>query len=62
VQVSTNVEDLDRVRPAEVLAAVARHASVARAELIAPAPRIAWAGWPADVRLDSPPPLEALIA
>jgi glutamate formiminotransferase len=61
VQVSTNVEDLDRVRPADVLAAVARHAPVERAELIAPAPRTAWEGWPADVRLDSPPPLEALL-
>jgi glutamate formiminotransferase len=61
VQVSTNVEDLERVKPAEVLAAIARHAPVARAELIAPAPRIAWEGWPVDVRLDSPPPLEALL-
>jgi glutamate formiminotransferase len=61
VQVSTNVEDLDRVRPAEVLERVARHADVARAELIAPAPRAAWDGWPSDVRLDSPPPIEALL-
>jgi glutamate formiminotransferase len=61
VQVSTNVEDLERVRPAQVLALVARHVEVARAELIAPAPRAAWEGWPADVRLDSPPPLEALL-
>jgi glutamate formiminotransferase len=61
VQVSTNVEDLDRVRPADVVAAVARHAPVARGELIAPAPRAAWEGWPEDVRLDSPPPLEALL-
>ena len=61
VQVSTNVEDLGRVRPADVLERVARHATVARAELIAPAPRAAWEGWPDDVRLDSPPPLEALL-
>jgi glutamate formiminotransferase len=61
VQVSTNVEDPERVRPAEVLAAVARHAEVVRGELIAPAPRAAWDGWPDDVRLDSPPPLEALL-
>jgi glutamate formiminotransferase / 5-formyltetrahydrofolate cyclo-ligase len=61
VQVSTNIEDLGRVRPADVLAAVARHAEVARAELIAPAPRAAWEDWPPDVRLDSPPPLEALL-
>jgi glutamate formiminotransferase len=61
VQISTNVEDLDRTTPAQVLARVARHAEVARGELIAPAPRAAWAGWPEDVRLDSPPPLEALL-
>jgi glutamate formiminotransferase len=61
VQVSTNIEDLDRIRPAQVLEVVARHAEVARAELIAPAPRAAWDGWPAGVRLDSPPPLEALL-
>jgi glutamate formiminotransferase / 5-formyltetrahydrofolate cyclo-ligase len=61
VQVSTNIEDLGRVRPAQVLAAVLRHAPVARAELIAPAPRAAWEGWPPGVRLDSPPPLEALL-
>ena len=61
IQVSTNVEDLERVRPADVLAAVARHAPVQRAELIAPALRVAWEGWPEDVRLDSPPPLEQLL-
>jgi glutamate formiminotransferase len=61
-QVSTNVEDLDRVRLAEVLAAVAARVPVAGAELVAPVPRAALDGWPADVALDAPPPLETLLA
>jgi hypothetical protein len=61
-QVSTNVEDLDRVRLAEVLAAVAARVPVAGAELVAPVPRAALEGWPADVALDAPPPLETLLA
>jgi glutamate formiminotransferase len=60
VQVSTNVEQLDRVSCADVLAAVACHARVARAELVAPVPRAALEGWPGDVALDAPPPLEDL--
>lgn len=60
VQVSTNVEDLERVPLAAVLAAV--RLPVARAELVAPVPRAALAGWPADVPLDAPPPLEELLA
>jgi glutamate formiminotransferase/glutamate formiminotransferase/formiminotetrahydrofolate cyclodeaminase len=61
-QVSTNVEDLERVRLAEVLAAIALRAPVAGAELVAPVPRAALEGWPADVALDAPAPLEALLA
>jgi glutamate formiminotransferase len=61
VQVSTNIEDLGRTTPADVVAAVARHARVTRAELIAPAPRAAYAGFGDGVVLDAPPPLEALI-
>jgi glutamate formiminotransferase len=61
-QVSTNVEDLERVRLAEVLAAIARRAPVAGAELVAPVPRAALEGWPEDVALDAPAPLEALLA
>jgi glutamate formiminotransferase len=61
-QVSTNVEDLDRVRLADVLAAVTALAPVARAELVAPVPGSALDGWPPDVALDAPPPLEALLA
>jgi glutamate formiminotransferase len=62
VQVSTNIEDLDRVTPADVLRAVAAHAEPARGELVAPVPRAALAGWPADVPLDAPPALEDLLA
>jgi glutamate formiminotransferase / 5-formyltetrahydrofolate cyclo-ligase len=62
VQVSTNVEDLHRVPLAAVLAAVQRHVPVARAELVAPVPRAALAGWPPDVPLDAPPPLEELLS
>jgi glutamate formiminotransferase len=61
VQVSTNVEDLERARPADVVTAVARHARVVRAELVAPAPRTAYEGLPEDLPLDAPPPLEDLI-
>jgi glutamate formiminotransferase len=61
VQVSTNVEDLERVRPADVVAAVARHAGVARAELVAPAPRAAYEGMPDGLPFDAPPALEELL-
>ena len=55
VQVSTNVEDLDRVTPADVVAAVARLAAVSGAELVAPAPRSAFADFPAGVPLRGAP-------
>jgi glutamate formiminotransferase len=61
VQISTNVEDLAATTPADVVAAVARHAPVTRAELIAPAPRAAYAGLGDGVALDAPPPLEDLL-
>ncbi len=48
-QVSTNIEDYRRAGPAEVLAAVARHAPVAGAELVGLAPRAAFAGFPEQV-------------
>jgi glutamate formiminotransferase len=47
-QVSTNIEDLARATPADVLAAVARHASVAAAELVGLAPRSAFEAFPLD--------------
>jgi glutamate formiminotransferase len=51
VQVSTNVEDHRSTTLADVVAAVARHAPVAGAELVGLAPRAALAGFPADVPL-----------
>lgn len=58
VQVSTNIEDLDRTSPADVVAAIRRHAAVLRAELIAPAPRSAFESFPADVPLRGAPLLD----
>jgi hypothetical protein len=51
VQVSTNVEDFMAASPADVVAAVRRHATVAAAELVALAPRAALEDFPADVPL-----------
>ena len=55
VQVSTNVEELDRTTPADVVRAVRRHATVTGAELVAPAPRSAFESFPADVPLRGAP-------
>ncbi len=48
-QVSTNVEDHRRVPLAEVVAAIARHATPSRAELVGLAPRAAFDGFPDDL-------------
>jgi glutamate formiminotransferase / 5-formyltetrahydrofolate cyclo-ligase len=58
VQVSTNIEELDRTSPADVVAAVRAHAPVTGAELIAPAPRSAFESFPADVPLRGAPLLD----
>jgi glutamate formiminotransferase / 5-formyltetrahydrofolate cyclo-ligase len=58
VQVSTNIEDHRQTTAADVVAAVAAHARVTGAELVAPAPRAALADFPQDVPLRAPPPLE----
>jgi glutamate formiminotransferase / 5-formyltetrahydrofolate cyclo-ligase len=50
-QVSTNVEDHVATPLAQVVAAVARHAPVAGAELVGLAPRAAFEGFPRDVPL-----------
>jgi glutamate formiminotransferase len=50
-QVSTNVEDHRQASPAAVVAAVARHAPVAGAELVGLAPRAAFEDFPDDVAL-----------
>jgi glutamate formiminotransferase len=61
VQVSTNVEDHRAVTLADVLAAVRSQHEVRAAELVAPAPEAALAGWPADVELRMPATIEALL-
>jgi glutamate formiminotransferase len=58
VQVSTNVEQLDRTTPADVVRAVRRHATVTGAELVAPAPRSAFESFPDDVPLRGAPLLD----
>ncbi len=55
VQVSTNIENLSRTTPADVVRAVQRHAPVTGAELIAPAPEAAFADFPPDVPLRGAP-------
>jgi glutamate formiminotransferase/glutamate formiminotransferase/formiminotetrahydrofolate cyclodeaminase len=50
-QVSTNVEDHRATSLAEVIAAVSRHAPVARAELVGLAPQAAFEGFPAATKI-----------
>jgi glutamate formiminotransferase len=61
VQVSTNIEDHRAVTATAVLAAVRRWHMVRRAELVAPAPEAALAGWPDEVELRMPGAIEALL-
>src|SRR6478609_6522404 len=49
VQVTTNIEDHRATTPAQLVAAIRRHAAVARAELVALAPEAAFADFPSDV-------------
>ena len=57
VQVSTNVEELDRTTPGDVVRAVQERATVTGAELVAPAPRSAFESFP-DVPLRGAPLLD----
>ena len=50
-QVSLNVEDHERVALAEVVAAIARHATVAEVELVGLAPAAAFHGFPEDIHV-----------
>jgi glutamate formiminotransferase len=61
-QVSTNIDDPGRATPAQVLAAVRRHATVAEAELVGLAPVAALADWPADLELDGRATIEDALA
>jgi glutamate formiminotransferase len=60
-QVSTNVEDHRAASPADVVAAVRRHAAVAGAELVALAPEAALADFPAGVPLRGRATIEARL-
>jgi glutamate formiminotransferase len=61
-QVSTNVEDHRRVLLAEVVAAIARHATPSRAELVGLAPRAAFDGFPEDLRVANRRTVEDALA
>jgi glutamate formiminotransferase/glutamate formiminotransferase/formiminotetrahydrofolate cyclodeaminase len=50
-QVSLNVEDHERTSLAEVVAAIARHAQIAEAELVGLAPAAAFEGFPEDIHV-----------
>jgi glutamate formiminotransferase len=58
IQVSTNIEDLDRATPGDVVRAVQRHATVRAAELVAPAPRSAFESFPANIPVHGAPLLD----
>ncbi len=61
VQITTNLEDHRATSPAQLVAAVRRHAEVARAELVAMAPEAAFADFPADVPMPGFEPDRQLI-
>jgi glutamate formiminotransferase / 5-formyltetrahydrofolate cyclo-ligase len=61
-QVSTNVEDHRRVPLAEVVAAVARHATPSRAELVGLAPQAAFEGFPDDLPVANRRTVEEALA
>jgi glutamate formiminotransferase / 5-formyltetrahydrofolate cyclo-ligase len=61
-QVSTNIEDPARTTPAQVLAAVGRHAAVAEAELVGLAPQDALVDWPPDFELRGRATIENMLA
>jgi glutamate formiminotransferase len=61
-QVSTNIDDPERTTPAQVLAAVGRHAAVAEAELVGLAPDAALADWPAEFELRGRATIENMLA
>jgi glutamate formiminotransferase/glutamate formiminotransferase/formiminotetrahydrofolate cyclodeaminase len=60
-QVSTNVEDHRTTSLAEVLAAVSRHADIARVELVGLAPGAAFEGFPGGVPITGFDPERHLI-
>ena len=61
-QVSTNVEDHRAVTLAQVVQAIAEHAEPALAELVAPAPEAAFAGFPDDLPITGRVTIEEALA
>jgi glutamate formiminotransferase / 5-formyltetrahydrofolate cyclo-ligase len=61
-QVSTNIEDHRATLAVDVLNAIARHATPARAELVGLAPEAAFAGFPTDLPLDNRRTLEDVLS
>ncbi len=61
-QVSTNIEDPERVTAADVVSAIARHATPARAELVGLAPAAALNGLPAGLPLANRHTIEDALA
>jgi glutamate formiminotransferase len=61
-QISTNIENHRAATPAQVVAAIARHAPPARAELVGLPPRAALNGFPADLPLDNARTLEDALS
>jgi glutamate formiminotransferase/glutamate formiminotransferase/formiminotetrahydrofolate cyclodeaminase len=61
-QVSTNVEDHRRTPLAQVVRAIARHATPSRAELVGLAPRAAFDGFPEDLPVDNRRTVEDALA
>ncbi len=60
-QISTNVEDHLATPLAAVIAAISRHATPARAELVGLAPRSAFQGFPADLEVRNRRHLEDVV-
>ena len=60
-QVSLNIEDYERTPLAEVVAAIARHAPIAEAELVGLAPAAAFEGFPEDIHVRNRRTIEEAI-
>jgi glutamate formiminotransferase len=60
-QVSLNVEDHERVPLAEVVAAIARHARIAEAELVGLAPAAAFEGFPEELHVRNRRTIEEVV-
>jgi glutamate formiminotransferase/glutamate formiminotransferase/formiminotetrahydrofolate cyclodeaminase len=60
-QVSLNIEDHERVSLADVVEAIARHATIAEAELVGLAPAAAFDGFPADINVRNRRTIEEVV-